>query len=78
MLLASLACFCLGNYLMVRVMRENGLGMALALSLVFQLVAVTVIAFFGFWQTPERIAIGGGGAWNCVHLNDFMATGGAS
>mgnify|MGYP007042154965 CR=1 FL=1 len=38
-LIASLACFCLGNYLMVRVMRENGLGLALALSLVFQLVA---------------------------------------
>ena len=32
-LTASLACFCLGNYLMVRVMRENGLGLALALSL---------------------------------------------
>lgn len=55
MLLASLACFCLGNYLMVRVMRENGLGMALALSLVFQLVAVTVIAFLVFGKRPSGL-----------------------
>ncbi|MEO6299349.1 MAG: hypothetical protein ABIV25_04150, partial [Paracoccaceae bacterium] len=38
-LIGALALFCAGNFLMVRVMRENGLGIAIALSLIFQLVA---------------------------------------
>ena len=59
MLLAALACFCLGNYLMVRVMRENGLGLALALSLVFQLVAITVIAFVVFGERPTGLQVAG-------------------
>ena len=40
---------------MVRVMRENGLGLALALSLVFQLVAVTIIAFVVFGKRPSGL-----------------------
>jgi len=58
-LLISLAFFCLGNYLMVRVMRENGLGLALALSLVFQLVAVTIIAFVVFGERPSGLQVAG-------------------
>jgi glucose uptake protein len=49
----------LGNYLMVRVMRENGLGLALALSLVFQLVAITVIAFAVFGERPTGLQVAG-------------------
>jgi glucose uptake protein len=59
MLVAALAAFCLGNYLMVRVMRENGLGLALALSLVFQLVAITVIAFVFFGERPTGLQVAG-------------------
>jgi small multidrug resistance pump len=59
MLIAALAAFCLGNWLMVRVMRENGLGLALALSLVFQLVAVTVIAFAIFGERPTPLQLAG-------------------
>ena len=59
MLAAALAAFCLGNFLMVRVMRENGLGLGLALSLVFQLVAITLIAFLFFGERPSALQIAG-------------------
>ncbi len=59
MLVAALSAFCLGNFLMVKVMRENGLGLALALSLVFQLVAVTVIAFVFFGERPTGLQVAG-------------------
>lgn len=58
-LILALACFCLGNFLMVKVMRENGLGLALALSLVFQLVAITVIAFVFFGERPSGLQVAG-------------------
>jgi small multidrug resistance pump len=59
MLVAALAAFCLGNWLMVRVMRENGLGLGLALSLVFQLVAITLIAFLVFGERPTLLQLSG-------------------
>ena len=57
MLVAALAAFCLGNFLMVRVMRENGLGLGLALSLVFQLVAITAIAYLFFGERPSSLQL---------------------
>ena len=42
-LIGALALFCLGNTLMVQVMRGQGLGVAIALSVVFQLVAITAM-----------------------------------
>ena len=59
MLVAALVAFCLGNALMVKVMRANGLGLALALSLVFQLVAVTVIAYVVFGERPSGLQLAG-------------------
>jgi multidrug transporter EmrE-like cation transporter len=59
MLVAALAAFCLGNWLMVRVMRENGLGLGLALSLVFQLVAITAIAWAFFGERPGPLQLAG-------------------
>ena len=58
LLAGVLALFCLGNFLMVRVMRENGLGIAIALSLIFQLIAITVMAMvlFGERPSPRQIA----------------------
>ena len=58
-LVAALAAFCLGNFLMVKVMQGNGLGLALALSLVFQLVAVTLIAFVFFQERPSSLQLAG-------------------
>lgn len=59
LLITALAAFCLGNWLMVRVLRENGLGLALALSLVFQLIAVTLIAFLFFGERPSALQLAG-------------------
>ena len=58
LLTGALALFCLGNFLMVRVMRENGLGIAISLSLIFQLVAITLMAMvlFGERPSPRQIA----------------------
>ena len=58
LLTGALALFCLGNFLMVRVMRENGLGIAIALSLIFQLIAITLLAMvlFGERPSPRQIA----------------------
>ena len=58
-LVGALALFCLGNYLMVRVMRENGLGLAIALSLIFQLIAITGLAFFYFGERPSALQMAG-------------------
>ena len=58
-MVGALALFCLGNYLMVRVMRENGLGLAIALSLIFQLIAITGMAFFYFGERPSALQMAG-------------------
>lgn len=58
-LLGALALFCVGNFLMVQVMRANGLGIAIALSLIFQLVAVTAVAFAFFGERPSPLQLAG-------------------
>jgi len=58
-LIGALALFCLGNFLMVRVMRENGLGLAIALSLIFQLIAITLMAFLWFGERPAGLQLAG-------------------
>lgn len=52
-LLGALALFCLGNTLMVQVMRGEGLGVAIVLSAIFQMVAITLLAAVAF---GERLA----------------------
>lgn len=58
-LVGALALFCVGNFLMVRVMRENGLGLAIALSLIFQLIAITLMAVVWFGERPSPLQIAG-------------------
>lgn len=58
-LVGALALFCAGNWLMVRVMRENGLGLAIALSLIFQLIAITGMAFLWFGERPSPLQMAG-------------------
>ena len=58
-LTAALLLFCLGNVLMVRVMRENGLGLAIALSLILQLIAITLMAFLWFGERPSPLQLAG-------------------
>ena len=59
MLAGALALFCIGNFLMVRVMPENGLGLAIALSFIFQLIAVTLMAVVVFGERPSALQIAG-------------------
>ena len=58
-LAAALALFCVGNILMVRVMRENGLGLAISLSAVLQLVAISLMAVVLFGERPSGMQIAG-------------------
>jgi small multidrug resistance pump len=58
-LVGALLLFCLGNWLMVQVMRANGLGLAIALSAIFQLVAITVMAIFVFGERPSALQLAG-------------------
>jgi len=58
-LTGALALFCLGNFLMVKVMRESGLGLAIALSAVFQLVAITLMAMVVFGERPTPLQFAG-------------------
>lgn len=58
-LLGALALFCLGNWLMVQVMRLNGLGLAIALSAIFQLVAISLMAIVVFGERPTGLQLAG-------------------
>ena len=58
-LVGALLLFCVGNWLMVQVMRANGLGLAIALSAIFQLVAITVMAIFVFGERPTGLQLAG-------------------
>jgi glucose uptake protein len=57
-LLIALAIFTVGNILMVRLMRETGgLGPAISLATVGQLIAANVIAFLFFGERPGTLQI---------------------
>ncbi len=58
-LIVALLAFCLGNWLMVQVMRGSGLGLAISLSAVFQLVAITTMAIFVFGEKPSGLQLAG-------------------
>ncbi|WP_284165408.1 hypothetical protein [Frigidibacter sp. SD6-1] len=50
MLIGALALFCIGNTMMVQVMRGSGLGLAIAMSVVFQMVAISLLAMVAFGE----------------------------
>jgi small multidrug resistance pump len=58
-LVGALALFCLGNWLMVQVMRANGLGLAIALSAIFQLVTISLMAVVVFGERPTGLQLAG-------------------
>ena len=60
-LAAALALFCLGNYIRVWVMRGGGLGVAISLSAIFQLLAITAMAVVVFGERPSALQIAGMG-----------------
>ncbi len=49
-LLLSMALYIVGNLMMLRLMREGGMGLAVSLSAVTQLLVINVIAFLVFGE----------------------------
>jgi small multidrug resistance pump len=58
-LIGALALFCAGNLMMVRLMRESGLGVAIAVSSIVQLVVLGVVAYFVFGERPGGLQMAG-------------------
>jgi small multidrug resistance pump len=58
LLVAALTIFTLGNILMVRLMRETGgMGTAMSLATVGQLVAANAVAFLFFGERPGTLQL---------------------
>ncbi len=58
-LTTALALFCVGNTLMVQVMKTSGLGLAISVSAVFQLLAITLMAVVVFGERPSGLQMAG-------------------
>ena len=58
-LIGALLLFCLGNYIMVWVMKGGGLGVAISLSAIFQLIAITGMAIVLFGERPSGMQLAG-------------------
>lgn len=59
MILSALALYCIGNLVMVRVMRESGVAVAISVSAVLQLVLATAVAVLFFAERPTALQWGG-------------------
>jgi small multidrug resistance pump len=55
----SLSLYVAGNLVMIRIMREGGLGLAISISSIAQLILVNVIALAVFNERMTGIQIGG-------------------
>jgi glucose uptake protein len=58
-LAGALVLFCVGNTLMVQVMRGTGLGLAISLSAILQLVAISLMAMVVFGERPTGLQLAG-------------------
>lgn len=58
-LIGALGLFTLGNLMMVRLMRESGLAVAIAVSSIVQLVLIGIIAWTVFGERPTHIQMTG-------------------
>ncbi|WP_117191674.1 hypothetical protein [Rhizobium terrae] len=61
LLVFSLLLYCVGNLMMVRLMREGGLGLAISASAIAQLLLVNIIAFFMFGERLSTTQLAGVG-----------------
>lgn len=57
--LLSLTLYCAGNLVMIPLMREGGLGLAISVSAVAQLLLVNVIAFLAFGERLSAVQLTG-------------------
>jgi glucose uptake protein len=60
-LILSLALYCIGNLMMVKLMREGGLGLAISVSAIAQLLLINVIAFAVFGERLTSLQLAGVG-----------------
>lgn len=58
-LVGALALFSVGNVMMVRLMRESGLAVAIAVSSVVQLLLITAVAVLWFGERPTAMQMAG-------------------
>jgi small multidrug resistance pump len=58
-LILGLAIYTLGNIIMVRLMRETGLGPAMSLSTISQLIVINAIAVVVFGERPAAVQVVG-------------------
>lgn len=61
LLVVSLGLYCVGNLMMVKLMREGGLGLAISASAIAQLVLINVIAFLVFGERLTTLQLAGVG-----------------
>lgn len=61
LLILSLALYCVGNLMMVKLMREGGLGLAISASAIAQLLLINVIAFAVFGERLTSLQLAGVG-----------------
>ena len=57
--LLSMCLYVAGNLVMIRIMREGGLGLAISISAIVQLILVNVIAFIVFSERMTNVQMGG-------------------
>ena len=60
-LLLSMAVYIVGNLMMLKLMREGGLGLAISLSAITQLLMINVIAFIFFGERLNLTQLAGVG-----------------
>lgn len=60
-LLLSMALYIVGNLMMLKLMREGGLGLAISLSAITQLLMINVIAFLFFGERLNLTQLAGVG-----------------
>jgi small multidrug resistance pump len=60
-LLLSMALYIVGNLMMLKLMREGGLGLAISLSAITQLLMINVIAFIFFGERLNLTQLAGVG-----------------
>ncbi|MGV8938081.1 MAG: hypothetical protein ACOH2J_13230 [Allorhizobium sp.] len=59
LLILSLGLYCLGNLVMVKLMREGGMGLAISASSMAQLLLINVIAFLIFGERLTTVQMAG-------------------
>jgi glucose uptake protein len=55
----AMVLYVIGNLLMVRIMREVGLGIAISLATIAQLILINVVAYLFFHERPTTMQFAG-------------------